>query len=210
MAWFSRDHTGRALTERERVFLAGLTDVLSEMQPAQVDDRETALTAEGDACHIVLIPHRALGGIAIVVWLTTTEGAVTVAQVGGLDVTHDSLDLGVWVSRVPLEPSTPDFALLLKRIRERLFAPLAVQVYGSTRARRSWDEAPVVRPARWSRADQRNGDPVCRRRIASGYGACWRERMVCHRPRRLTCGCRRRRKVACWAPRLDRGRWADS
>jgi hypothetical protein len=146
MAWFARDHTGRPLTNPEQVFLAAVVELLSEVQPAQVDDSETALTAERDACLIVLIPHRALGGISIVVWLTATEGAVTLAQVAGLDVSHDSLDLGVWVSRVKLDPSRPDFALLLKRIREQLFAPLTVRLYESNRAT-VWvrDEKSVLR-----------------------------------------------------------------
>ena len=134
MAWFARDRTGRPLTERERAFLAALVDLLSEMQPAQVDAGETVLTAEGDSCLVLLIPHRALGGIAIVIWLTANEGAVTVAQVGGLDITHDSLDLGVWVSTTELDPSRPNFAPLLERVQEQLFAPLTVRLYASNQA----------------------------------------------------------------------------
>ncbi len=134
MTWFARDRTGRPLTEHERVFLAALVDLLSEMQPAQVDASETVLTAEHDNCLILLIPHRALGGIAIVIWLTANDGAVTVAQVGGLGITHDSLDLGVWVSTTELDALRPNFAALLERVREQLFAPLTVRLYASNQA----------------------------------------------------------------------------
>jgi hypothetical protein len=116
------------------VFLAALVDLLSEVQPAQIDASETALTAERDSCLIMLIPHRTLGGIAIVVWLTDSEGAVALAQVGGLGMTHDSLDLGVWVSRTELDASRPNFAPLLERVREQLFASLTLRMYGSNRA----------------------------------------------------------------------------
>jgi hypothetical protein len=97
MTWFARDHTGRPLTEPEREFLAALVDLLSDVQPAQIEAGETALTAERNECLIVLMPHRALGGIAIVVWLMAGEASVVLAQVGGLGISHDSLDLGVWV-----------------------------------------------------------------------------------------------------------------
>jgi hypothetical protein len=134
MTWFGRDHTGRPLTDRERLFIALLSDLLSELQPAQIDASETALTAEGDACLITLIPHRALGGIGIVVWLTPTEGNVTLAQIGGLSLNHDSLDLGVWVSQTALNPASPDFERLLGCIREQLSAPLTVRWYGENQA----------------------------------------------------------------------------
>jgi hypothetical protein len=127
MAWFARDYTGRRLTESERAFLAALVDLLSEVRPAQIDESEIALTAERDACLIVLMPHRALGGISIVVWLWASEAAVSVAQVGGLDISHDSLDLGVWIARTEFDPSRPNFAPLLACIRDQLFAPLTVR-----------------------------------------------------------------------------------
>jgi hypothetical protein len=131
MAWFARDHTGRSLTEHERVFLAALVDLLSDLQPGQVDESDTVLTAERDNCLIVLIPHRALGGIAIVIWLTAKHGDIILAQVAGLGINHDSLDLGVQVARTDLDPSRLDFAVLLARIREQLFAPMTVRTYGS-------------------------------------------------------------------------------
>lgn len=162
MAWFARDHTGRPLTEPERVFLAALVNLLSEVQPTQMEEGETALTAELDDL-IVLMPHRALGGIAIVVWLMASEAGVSLAQVGGLDTTHDDLDLGIWVARVKLDPSRPNFAPLLERIREQLFAPLTVRLYGPNQAT-VWvgDSRNVLRhvgnlgtPAGWFRRSMR-------------------------------------------------------
>ena len=133
MAWFERDHTGRPLAESERQFLSALIELLSEVRPAQIDASETALTAEGDSCLIVLIPHRALGGIAIVVWLTAQEGQVTLASIGEMD-RHDDIDLGVCVSTVELNAAKPDFAPLLERIRLQLFAPLTVRWYAADQA----------------------------------------------------------------------------
>jgi hypothetical protein len=134
MAWFARDHTARSLTEQEQVFLAALANLLSDVQPAQIDDSETALTAERDHCLIALIPHRALGGIALVVSLTAKHGDIILAQVGSLGIDHDSIDLGVGVARTDLDPSRPDFAVLLARIREQLFTPMTVRLYGPNQA----------------------------------------------------------------------------
>jgi len=72
MTWFARDHTGRYLLRHEQQFVAELAKLLEELALPQVDESETALTAEGSDCLIVLIPHRALGGISIVVWLLRT------------------------------------------------------------------------------------------------------------------------------------------
>src|SRR5688500_13999839 len=69
MAWFQRDHTGRDLRPQERQFVAALGRELAEGAPPQIDESETALTAEGSTCLIALIPHRALAGISVVVWL---------------------------------------------------------------------------------------------------------------------------------------------
>jgi hypothetical protein len=76
MAWFQRDHTHRTLQPVEREFV-------------------TALSAS--TCLIALIPRRALGGISIVVWLFEDRAEVTWADVGGLDRSHDSIDLGIRV-----------------------------------------------------------------------------------------------------------------
>ncbi len=109
MAWFERDHTGRGLSGAERQFLAALTALLTEARPPQIEERETALAAEND-CLIALMPHRALGGIAIVVWSLEDRAEVTWAQVGGLGYTHDSLDAFVSAGAVRLDPARPDFA----------------------------------------------------------------------------------------------------
>jgi len=110
-----------------------LSELLSEVRPAQIDETETALTAERDVL-IVLLPHRTLGGISIVVWLTDKHGGVVLAQVGGLGLNHDSLDLGVGVAVMELDRSRPNFAPLLARVRQQLFNPLTVRLYGENQA----------------------------------------------------------------------------
>jgi hypothetical protein len=134
MAWFQRDHTGRDLLGNEREFVSALALQLAELRPPQVDESETALTAEGTACLIVLIPHRALGGISIVVWLFAKHAEVTWAQVGGLDCCHDSLDLGISVAGFRLDPKKPDFAPVLQSIREQFDQPLTLRCFGSEHA----------------------------------------------------------------------------
>jgi hypothetical protein len=134
MSWFCRDHTGRPLNGHEREFVDALAELLTTLAPSQVDEDETALTAEGTECLIALIPHRALGGVSIVVWLFAHRAAVTWAQVAGLDCCHDSLDLGIGVAEFGLDRRRPDFAPLLDSIREQLNAPLTLRCYGDDRA----------------------------------------------------------------------------
>src|SRR4029079_5081942 len=103
MTWFQRDHTGRDLRPAERKFISALSGLLADVAAPPIDEEETALTAEGSDCLIVLIPHRALGGVSIVVWLTADGAVVTWAQVAALDCCHDSLDLGTSVAQVRLK-----------------------------------------------------------------------------------------------------------
>lgn len=131
MAWCERDHTGRALSGPERTFVEALVALLSDVRPAQLDERETALTAKGKDCLIALMPHRGLGGVAIVVWLCSHHADVTWAQVAGLGCCHDALDLGIGVKRFPLTPEHPDFGPLVAGIREQLMAPLTLRLYKS-------------------------------------------------------------------------------
>ncbi len=134
MAWSGRDHTGRQLSDVERGFLAALSALLSEVAPNQIEEGETALAAERTICLIALMPHRALGGVAIVVWLFADRAEVTWAQVAGLAHTHDALDLGVSVARFSLDPARPVFGPLLECIRDQLEAPLTMRLYGPDHA----------------------------------------------------------------------------
>ena len=129
MTWFARNHTGRELFSWERQFVASLERLLIEMAPPQIDDTETALTGEAANCLIVLIPHRALGGISIVVWLFADRAEVTWAQVADLDRSHDSLDVGISVGRFGFERNRPDFSAILERIREQISEPLTLRVF---------------------------------------------------------------------------------
>ena len=131
MTWFQRDHTGRELSRLERDFVAALVRPLAELAAPQVDEAETALTAEGTTCLIVLIPHRALGGISIVVWLFKDRAEVTWAQVAGLDYCHCALDLGISVAQFRLNPANPDFGPVLDCIRKQINEPLTLRCFGS-------------------------------------------------------------------------------
>ena len=137
MAWFTRDHTGRVLAGYERQFLAALVELLDELGAPQIDESETALTGEGADCLIVLIPHRALGGVSIVVWLDANVAQVTWAQVASLDCTHDSLDLGIWVGRFrfrSFRSQVLDFSPALDCIRSQITGPVTLRCFGDERA----------------------------------------------------------------------------
>jgi hypothetical protein len=136
MAWFTRDHTGRVLAGYERQFLAALVDLLDELGAPQIDESETALTGEGSHVLIVLIPHRALGGVSIVVWLDANGAQVTWAQVSCLE-THDSLDLGILVGRFrfrSFRSKVVDFSPALDCIRSQITGPVTLRCFGDERA----------------------------------------------------------------------------
>ncbi len=134
MTWFQRDYTGRVLGRFERDFIAALGGHLADLAAPQIDEDETALTAEGKACLIVLIPHRALGGVSIVVWLFEDRAEVTWAQVAGLACCHGALDLGISVAQVRLDPANPDFGPVLECIRKQINEPLTLRCFGNDRA----------------------------------------------------------------------------
>jgi hypothetical protein len=134
MPWFERNPIGRPLFPHERQFVAELKQLLSEIAAPQVDESETALTGEGTHCLIVLIPHRALGGISIVVWLFKDRAEVTWAQVADLDCCHDSLDLGISVSHFRLHGNQPDFGAVLECIRRQFSEPLTFRVFDDNSA----------------------------------------------------------------------------
>jgi len=136
MAWFTRDHTGRVLAGYEREFLAALVELLDELGAPQIDESETALTGEGSHCLIVLIPHRALGGVSIVVWLDAKEAQVIWAQVGGLEY-HDDLDLGILVGSFRFKSFRSqllDFSPALDCIRSQITGPVTLRCFGNERA----------------------------------------------------------------------------
>ena len=67
-----------------------------------LDSAGPITTGEGPEVEIVIVPHRDLDGISLVAW-TDQEGARLMwAYVGDLS-THDDLDLGVVVERIPFE-----------------------------------------------------------------------------------------------------------
>ena len=134
MAWFQRDHTRRDLRRCERDFVAALAARLSELAAPQIDENETALIAEGNSCLIVLIPHRALGGVSIAVWVSSGRAEVTWAQVAALDCCHDSLDLAVSVGQFGFKPWRREFGPVLDCVAEQINQPLTLRCFGNDRA----------------------------------------------------------------------------
>jgi hypothetical protein len=128
MTWFSRDHTDRGLSEVESTFVHAVRALLTELAPPQLEPSQTLLAAEGDRCLILLLPHRALGGIALAITLCAGRADLGWAQVTRLDY-HDDLDLALSVAQFSLEGSRPEFAPVLRSIREQLAAPIALRLF---------------------------------------------------------------------------------
>lgn len=76
--------------------------ILDELRPENVDTSAIVFTGEGDRVEIIIVPHRDLGGVALVVWTDENSTHLEWADVGDLS-THDDLDLGVFVERIPHE-----------------------------------------------------------------------------------------------------------
>ena len=91
--------------------------VLEERRPGNVDPAGPITTGEGPEVEIVIVPHRDLGGISLVAWKDQKSTRLMWAYVGDLS-THDDLDLGIVVERIPFEGDWRD------RVREALGAEL--------------------------------------------------------------------------------------
>jgi hypothetical protein len=91
--------------------------VLDERRPGNVDPAGPITTGEGPEVEIVIVPHRDLDGISLVAWKDQKGARLVWAHVGDLS-THDDLDLGVVVERIPFEGDWRG------RVREALDAEL--------------------------------------------------------------------------------------
>jgi hypothetical protein len=69
---------------------------------ANVDPTSITVTSEGPEIEIVIVPHRDLGGVSLVAWTDRHGVRLLWASVGDLS-THDDLDLGFVVERIPYE-----------------------------------------------------------------------------------------------------------
>jgi hypothetical protein len=76
--------------------------VLEQLRPQNLDPSAVTLTGEGDSVEIVILPHRDLGGVALVLWTDRNGTELLWAGIGDLS-THDDIDLGVGVARIPHE-----------------------------------------------------------------------------------------------------------
>jgi hypothetical protein len=76
--------------------------VLEERRPGNLDPAGPIVTGEGPKVEIVILPHRDLDGVSLVAWTDDRGARLLWAYVGDLS-THDDLDLGIVVERIPYE-----------------------------------------------------------------------------------------------------------
>jgi hypothetical protein len=89
--------------EASKVNLSELVEsVLEEKRPANLDPTGPIVTGEGPKVETVILPHRDLDGLSLVAWTDDRSARLLWAYVGDLS-THDDLDLGVVVERIPYE-----------------------------------------------------------------------------------------------------------
>jgi hypothetical protein len=72
---------------------------INRLAPLNVDRDAITVTGEGAAVKLVLVPHRDLGGTALVIWADRRGIELRWAQVGDLSY-HDDIDLGVRTGRI--------------------------------------------------------------------------------------------------------------
>ena len=100
MSTYFANKTGRALHDDELALVQRLSARLDELHPAQVRPEHTFAVSEGNSVFIPIIPHRALDGVSLAIWLDTHHAECFWAQVRGLSCCHDDLDFGYRVASV--------------------------------------------------------------------------------------------------------------
>jgi hypothetical protein len=104
--------------------------VLDRVGPQNVDRDSVTVTEEGESVGIVLVPHRDLGGLALVVSLNPRYANLSWAAVFDL-YRHDDLDVGKWVLRI--QRSDPEWE---GKLRSQLMTELARKI--TVTVRRNW------------------------------------------------------------------------
>jgi hypothetical protein len=103
---------------------------LAEAHPQNVDRGSVTVTEEGESVGIVLVPHRDLGGLALVVWVTPKQAQLSWTGVSDLD-RHDDLDLGKRIANMECTGQEWQDAL-----RSRIITELQRNI--KVTARQSW------------------------------------------------------------------------
>ncbi len=75
-------------------------NVIRRVRPANVDEAAITRTGEGPDVSIILVPHRALGGLTLGLWADAKGVQLFWANVGDLSY-HDDIDLGITVRELP-------------------------------------------------------------------------------------------------------------
>lgn len=111
-----------------------LTRVLQELGPENLDPSAVTVTGEGAKVEIVIVPHRDLGGVSLVLWTDDRGTEILWAGISDLS-THDDIDLGIGVARVPNDGAWTD--MLVEALASELRRPIYLKrhrgVLGSSR-----------------------------------------------------------------------------
>ncbi len=86
----------------EPVVIETVGRVLEELRPENVDNSAVTVTGEGHEVEMVIVPHRDLGGVSLVLWTDKNGTQLLWAGIGDLS-THDDIDVGAVVTRIPHE-----------------------------------------------------------------------------------------------------------
>lgn len=109
-----------------------LRAVLGQVRPSQVLPHEITVTGERAPVCIVLIPHRALGGLSLAVWSDANWVRMVWCQVTDLR-RHDEIDLGIEAWNQP-RTAPNALALLTEAFPAELFRRIHVRFLPKKRA----------------------------------------------------------------------------
>lgn len=122
-------------------------EVIRRVRPANVDEAAITRTGEGPDVSIILVPHRALGGLAVGLWADAKGVQLFWAKVGDLSY-HDDIDLGITIGELPwADDWEKQLVVALEtelrrpinlRSRKRLLRSTLVSTVSSDRKERSW------------------------------------------------------------------------
>jgi hypothetical protein len=105
-------------------------NVLDEVHPHNIDRDSITVTGEGESVGIVLIPHRDLGGLALVLSMDPNYAELCWAGVSDL-AWHDDLDLGKRIVRI--ERSNPGWE---SELRSQIITEFGRRI--NVTVRRNW------------------------------------------------------------------------
>ena len=121
--WFSSAGDNLPTSEGERALIAALDGKLGELRPPQLAPGDVVLTGEGRDVFIVILPHKALAGLSIFIWMGSGGIEISWATITSLH-SHDDLDLGQTAAKFPL---TTQGSVIMDALQVELWAPIEVE-----------------------------------------------------------------------------------